>query len=1724
MLAGALEIEMSANISRLVKDMDLAKRTVGSAMADIERVASAAKTALVSLGAIGIAASFAHSVKAAIDLADEMNKLSQRTGVATEALAQLRFAAKLSDVSSTELSTGLKKLNVAISEGLAGDKAKVEAFKNLGITLRDTNGQVKSADQVLLGIADAFAGAKDGATKTAYAVALLGKAGDQMIPLLNGGGAAIREMMDKADRLGLTISKDFAGRAEEFNDNLQLLSVSGDRLAVTMGDTLVKALAGAAKAMADASVDGGKLKGLKAGLDRLGEDLFGWTSNAQRKTIDGLRADIKQLEASLNGPVVDLFGQMDKVRDQLIVKKNQLAEVLNSYYRATSSAGAGRGSVNPQLLGPVDSIEKQAKELKALSGGATAVESEFKKLVDRIGDMAAANEAALDQQEKMTAGQKLAAQIAAQLERGTLKLTDAEVQALDVLLQRVVRAEQALDLRERETKATLDAAEAQARYTQQLSVDVGKAEAAVAAQRQQNMEIGLTKEAIDMLTAARHDEAAALIEQQAIRAFDKNLNEAEYGEKLRLAKAERDLGAAIREGAAGRAAYEQQQQRVTDFRSVWESIDHTAHDVWTNIWEGGSNVFKKLGQVLKASLLDLLYQMTVRRWVISIAASMTGAAPSIVSAATGGLGGGAGGLGGLGSLLGGAGALGTFGGGLSAGFGGLMGSVGSMFGAAGTGTTLMGAVDAGVMALQAGNIAGGLGTLAGALGPIALGIMAIVAIMGKSHGPKFGGSAGDYTGTLGLGNNDAGVSGAAGSTVAGMQAQLDAFSKALGVATGQIRFGLGIVTDPNGKSPSFVDFTANNQNGQIARFLDTNVGRSQEELQTALTQMAAKTMLSAMQTLVQQTPDVPDAVRTLIASANPNSASAADVQAVVGQVQAMLAAISAFDAGLGSLPFAQLTNLTADLKLAMLEAGGGVQQFTQNVAGYLQNFFSEEERRAITAGNIAKTLQGVGLGYQQSDILAMSRDQFRALVESIDTSTDSGARLYATFMNVQEAFASITPLAEEGGEAVLTLAEALDKMRNPLRTVEDIARNIVDLERQSKGLGVELLMAQGDTAGARALQKALDTQGWTDAEIAIYDYNQGIRDQITKLQEAKAASDAATAAQKRWYDNFTSPSQKRRDTATDIASQISALGYNVDADFVLASTRKDAARYMEYFKSLGEAGQPMVDLLIRLGDAFASITEPITEATTAVVDYAALQKAWTENFTTSEEKRLATAQAIADKVNPLFASIGMNFSATDILGMTRDEIADGMEKLKASGPAGEALIKALLEVGPELASITQWAEEAAPALRDVAANIANLNAQTSSLQAQLLEVQGNHAGALALQKALDTAGWTDAEIAIYDTNVALREQIATEQALNAKAQQVASTRAGLEKQILEAQGNTTALRALELASLQALDPTLVTLQQQLWGIQDAAAAEAAAEQHRQQVAAERLSLQQQVWQLEGNTAALRASELAKVDASNRALQQRIFKLQDEAKAAEKAAAIAAEREGLQKTLWGLQGNTAALRALELSKLDPANRALQQQIWALQDQAAAADEATRAAEALKSAWQNIADSLFEEARRARGLLTPQSREGLAQLQSQFAILNAQARAGSQGAAGQLVGVNQSILTLAQSQLSTLDFKRLAASQAFQLDQTGLTLSGQYGLASDTPTVNELTKLNARIESVESSLESTNTVLQQIATNTAGTKTNTGEAKATLKEIKDRGTYVSNVPGQSLRVTT
>ena len=225
---------------------------------------SAAKLVGALAGTLAVSG-LASLVRGAIDAADELSKLSQRTGIAVETLGGLGFAADLAGISMEGITDAADKLNKSLAEAASGQKLASEAFSVLGISATDAAGQTKSVDVAMAEIADKFASFADGPEKAALAMRLFGKVGADQIVLLNGGGAALREQIEYYKRYA-GVTAETASRAEVFNDTLSKIGL----LSTSLGNTLATSLLPSLQAVADAML---ALKENGAGFSSIGDAL-----------------------------------------------------------------------------------------------------------------------------------------------------------------------------------------------------------------------------------------------------------------------------------------------------------------------------------------------------------------------------------------------------------------------------------------------------------------------------------------------------------------------------------------------------------------------------------------------------------------------------------------------------------------------------------------------------------------------------------------------------------------------------------------------------------------------------------------------------------------------------------------------------------------------------------------------------------------------------------------------------------------------------------------------------------------------------------------------------------------------------------------------------------------------------------------------------------------------------------------------------------------------------------------------------------------------------------------------------------------------------------------------------------------------------------------------------------------------------------------------------------
>lgn len=184
--------------------------------------------------------------------ADDLNTLSKTTGLATDTIQKMKYAADIVDVSFETIQGSLTKLTKSMSGAQGGAKGTTEAFNKLGVEFKDSKGQLRDNEAVFYDIIEALSEVENETERDALAMQLLGKSAQELNPLILGGADALREMGKAAEEKGLIISQEELDKANEFNDVLDTLKAEGMQTLMALGVEVGKALLPAFQSLAKA--------------------------------------------------------------------------------------------------------------------------------------------------------------------------------------------------------------------------------------------------------------------------------------------------------------------------------------------------------------------------------------------------------------------------------------------------------------------------------------------------------------------------------------------------------------------------------------------------------------------------------------------------------------------------------------------------------------------------------------------------------------------------------------------------------------------------------------------------------------------------------------------------------------------------------------------------------------------------------------------------------------------------------------------------------------------------------------------------------------------------------------------------------------------------------------------------------------------------------------------------------------------------------------------------------------------------------------------------------------------------------------------------------------------------------------------------------------------------------------------------------------------------------
>lgn len=172
-------------------------------------------TVAVAGGFAAVAAAIVKAEKALISMtkeaasnADDLLTLASVTGTTTDSVQELNYMADLTDVSFDRIKDSLKETTNKMQEAATGTGDSYEAYKRLKVEITNTDGSLRSAQDVFYDTIDALGEMKNKTERDALAMDLMSESAQELNPLIELGSEKMQEYAQEAHDMGYVLDRD----------------------------------------------------------------------------------------------------------------------------------------------------------------------------------------------------------------------------------------------------------------------------------------------------------------------------------------------------------------------------------------------------------------------------------------------------------------------------------------------------------------------------------------------------------------------------------------------------------------------------------------------------------------------------------------------------------------------------------------------------------------------------------------------------------------------------------------------------------------------------------------------------------------------------------------------------------------------------------------------------------------------------------------------------------------------------------------------------------------------------------------------------------------------------------------------------------------------------------------------------------------------------------------------------------------------------------------------------------------------------------------------------------------------------------------------------------------------------------------------------------------------------------------------------------------------------
>ena len=217
-LFGSIMIDDKDAIKSL-NNVDKKGKSTGQKFADVAK-----KGALIgaAVGGAAIAAGGAllGMANKTAEATDRIDKLSAKTGLSKQAFQEWDYVLGQNGIEIEKMQTGMKTLTANMDAAVSGNENMAGAFDALGVAVTNADGSLRGQEETMNDVILKLADMPNGTEKARLATELFGKAGVELMPMLNNGAQGIEDLKERSHELGLVMSDEAVNAGVVFGDTL----------------------------------------------------------------------------------------------------------------------------------------------------------------------------------------------------------------------------------------------------------------------------------------------------------------------------------------------------------------------------------------------------------------------------------------------------------------------------------------------------------------------------------------------------------------------------------------------------------------------------------------------------------------------------------------------------------------------------------------------------------------------------------------------------------------------------------------------------------------------------------------------------------------------------------------------------------------------------------------------------------------------------------------------------------------------------------------------------------------------------------------------------------------------------------------------------------------------------------------------------------------------------------------------------------------------------------------------------------------------------------------------------------------------------------------------------------------------------------------------------------------------------------------------------------------